>query len=120
MKKCVRTYRNVEVFKFHMGDWNYSSVWSNPDVNYDPFDRISEILFDLSLKGRNLTSCSIQDSAMLGLKVFAIGSRATPDHTTNIDADLIAFFIDEIRQRQELKKREDELKADIPEEFWTT
>lgn len=83
-------------------------------MNYDPFDRLSEIMFDLSLKGRNLTSCSIQNSDALGVKVFVIGSRQTTDHSTNIDADIIAFFIDEIRRRQELKKREDELNADIP------
>lgn len=114
LKKCVRTFQNVNVFKFHMGDGDYSSVWSIPDKDYDPVDRISQILFDLSIKGRSLTTCSIQDNMMLRRRIFVIGSSRTKDYSTNIDADLVDFFINQVKERQRRDAIQNELAKDIP------
>lgn len=115
LKKCVRTYQNVNVFKFHMGDGDYSSVWSIPERDYDPVDRMSQILFDLAMKGRTLTTCSIQNSMILGRKIFVIGSSVTKDYSTNIDADLVDFFISQVKGRQRRETMQHELTKDIPQ-----
>ena len=115
LKKCVRTYQNVNVFKFHMGDGDYSSVWSMPEKDYDPVDRISQILFGLSIKGRTLTTCSIQDNMLLGRKMFVIGSSRTKDYSTNIDADLVEFFINQVKERQRRETIQQEMTKDIPQ-----
>ena len=114
LMKCVRTFQNVEVFKFYMGNGEYSSVWCIPEKDYDPVDRISQILFDISIKGRSLTTCSIQNSMTLGKKVFVIGSSVTKDYSTNIDADLVDFFIYQVKDRQRRDRIQHELLNDIP------
>lgn len=116
LKKCVRTYQNVNVFKFHMGDGDYSSVWSMPERDYDPVDRISQILFDLSIKGRTLTTCSIQDNILLGKKMFVIGSSITKDYSTNIDADLVEFFVNQVKERQRRDAMQREMAKDMPQD----
>lgn len=116
LKKCVRTYQNVNVFKFHMGDGDYSSVWSMPERDYDPVDRISQILFDLSIKGRTLTTCSIQDNILLGKKMFVIGSSRTKDYSTNIDADLVEFFVNQVKERQRRDAMQREMAKDMPQD----
>lgn len=116
LKKCVRTYQNVNVFKFHMGDGDYSSVWSMPERDYDPVDRISQILFDLSIKGRTLTTCSIQDNILLGRKMFVIGSSRTKDYSTNIDADLVEFFVNQVKERQRRDATQREMAKDMSQD----
>lgn len=116
LKKCVRTYQNVNVFKFHMGDGDYSSVWSMPERDYDPVDRISQILFDLSIKGRTLTTCSIQDNILLGKKMFVIGSSRTKDYSTNIDADLVEFFVNQVKERQRRDATQREMAKDMSQD----
>ena len=114
LKNCIRTYHEVDVFRFYIGNGDYKSVWASPDKEYNPHDRISKILFDLSLSGRVLSSCSVEKSMTLGRRVFVIGSRASLKYETNIDADLVQFFNDEIDKRRERKLAEEELYSDIP------
>lgn len=116
LKNCLMTFREVEVFKFYMGNGEYSSVLALPERDYDPFDRISLVLSELSLMGRDLTSCSVEYSPVLGKRLFKIGTRATKDNTSNIDADLVQFFLDELKFRHDRAIKEQEMNKDIPEE----
>ena len=101
LKDCIRSNRDVVIFRFYTGKNDYTSIWSIGEWSDDPHDKMSELLFDLSLKGRVLSSCKVEHPFGCWRKVFRIGTRVNPRHETNIDADLVSFFNDEIDIRRE-------------------